>query len=233
MFYMCRRYCVGEAEFWPQLHSCDCGLSSAEWEVSGRYGSGQVDPSPLIPGGLPCRRTLHTGVCLCLRSPSFSHDHRWCSCPVCVLGGAVWVGQQLYTGSSDIHQLSAEETGTGSYAMEEDTTRGLKQGGKRVYTLGMYDPASIWCSAWCCWCTGSFWWLDCNAEYWPCQRGWIQTAAAVWGSQGLLTFVILYLLIPDLKHRFPMTLQAVIAISRHFPFCIVPFVLYLTLFSSV
>lgn len=53
------------------------------------------------------------------------------------------MGQQLYTGSSDIHQLSAEETGTGSYAMEEDTTRGLKQGGKRVYTLGMYDPASI------------------------------------------------------------------------------------------
>ncbi len=131
----CRWCCAGEAEFWSQLHSCDCWLSSEEWEVSCRYGSGQVDSSPLVSGGLSCRRTLHRGMCLHLWLVSFS-DKRWCcSYPLCLLGGAVRVGQQLYTGRSAIHQLSAEETGTGSHAMEENTTRQLKQGGTHIYVL--------------------------------------------------------------------------------------------------
>lgn len=49
------------------------------------------------------------------------------------------MGQQLYTGRSAVHQLSAEETGTGSHAMEEDATWRLKQGGTLIY-MCMDEP---------------------------------------------------------------------------------------------
>lgn len=45
------------------------------------------------------------------------------------------MGQQLYPGCSPIYQLSTEETGTGSHAMEKNTTRQLKQGGTRMYSF--------------------------------------------------------------------------------------------------